>query len=71
MTENIRLWFGLEGISKITYNSSDMSRDTTALAKAAKCPKQPDPEHFQGWNVHNFSGQLLPVTHHPQSRISS
>jgi len=29
-----------------------------APTQAAQCPIQPDPEHLQGWDIHNTSGQL-------------
>ena len=31
-------------------------------------PVQRGLEHFQGWGTHNFSGQPVPVSHHPYSK---
>ena len=30
-------------------------------------PTKPGPEHLQGWSIHTFSGQPVPVPHHPLS----
>ncbi|KAK4821804.1 hypothetical protein QYF61_003833 [Mycteria americana] len=35
------------------------------LDQVAQSPMQPGLEHFQGWGIHNFSGQSVPVPHHP------
>uniref|UniRef100_A0A8B9TVM6 Fibrinogen C-terminal domain-containing protein n=1 Tax=Anas platyrhynchos TaxID=8839 RepID=A0A8B9TVM6_ANAPL len=37
-------------------------------AQAAQSPIQPGLEHFQGWDIHCFSGQPGPVSHLPQSK---
>lgn len=29
---------------------------------------QPGLEHFNGWRIHDFSGQLVPVSHHPHRK---
>ena len=39
-----------------------------ALDQTAQSPIQPGLEHFQGWGIHSFSGQLLPARHHPLSK---
>lgn len=38
------------------------------LDQVAHSPIQPHPEHFQGWGTENFSGQPLPVLHHPHHK---
>jgi len=35
------------------------------LDQAAQGPIQPGLEHLQGWVTHSFSGQPVPVLHHP------
>ena len=37
------------------------------LDQAAQGPIQPSLEHLQGWGIHSFSGQIVPVPHHPLS----
>lgn len=37
------------------------------LHQVAQRTIQPDIEHIQQWNLHNFSGQLIPVPQHPSS----
>jgi len=37
-------------------------------ALAAEGSIQPGLEYFQGWGVHSFSGQPVPVPHHPVSK---
>ena len=34
------------------------------LDHAAQSPIQPGLEHFQGWGIHNLTGQPVPVPHH-------
>jgi len=34
------------------------------LNQGAQNPFQPGFEHFHWWGIHNFSGQLVPVSHH-------
>jgi len=38
-----------------------------SLDQVAQSPVQPGLEHFQGGGTHGFSGQPVPVPHHPQS----
>ena len=38
------------------------------LDQVAQSPIQPDFDHFQGWGIHSFSGQPVPVPHHPHSK---
>jgi len=33
--------------------------------QAAQDPIQPVHEHLQGWGIHSFSGEPVPVLHHP------
>ncbi|KAK4821719.1 LOW QUALITY PROTEIN: hypothetical protein QYF61_000262 [Mycteria americana] len=35
------------------------------IDQVAQSPIQPVLEHFQGWGIHNFSGQPVPASHHP------
>jgi len=35
------------------------------INQAAQGPIQTGPEHLQGWGNHSFSGQPLPLPHHP------
>lgn len=44
-----------------------MGRDATELDEVAQGPTQYGLEHLQGWGVHNFSGQCVPMPHHPLS----
>ena len=37
------------------------------LDQDAQGPIQPSLEHLQGWGIHSFSGQIVPVPHHPLS----
>jgi len=37
------------------------------LDQVAQSPVQPGLEHCQGGGIHSFSGQPVPVPHHPQS----
>lgn len=32
--------------------------------QAAQCPT----EYLQGWSIHSFSGQPVPVSHHPLNK---
>jgi len=34
------------------------------LVQTAQGPIQSGLEHLQGWGIHSFSGQAVPVTHH-------
>jgi len=38
------------------------------LDQVAQSSIQPGLEHFQGGGIHNFSGQPVPVPHHPHSK---
>jgi len=44
---------------------------TPPLDQAAESPIHPGLEHLQGWGIHSFSGQPMPVPHHLEHRISS
>ncbi|KAJ7401070.1 hypothetical protein BTVI_99281 [Pitangus sulphuratus] len=55
-SHGIMEWFGLEGTSKpILFHPGHLS-----LAQVAPSPVQAGLEHFQGWGIHNFSGQPVP-----------
>jgi len=38
------------------------------LDQVAQSPVQPGLECFQGWDLHYFSGQSVPVFHHPHGK---
>lgn len=38
------------------------------LDQVAQSHIQPDFDHLQGWDINNFSGQLMPVSHHSHSK---
>jgi len=38
------------------------------LDQVAQSPVQPGLEHFQGGGSHNFSGEPVPVFHHPHGK---
>ena len=57
---------GLEGTLKITqFQIPCHGQGYLPLDQVAQSPIQPDLEHFQGWSIHNFSGQPLPLSRHP------
>ena len=61
-------WFGLEGTLKITWFQPPCHRQGHLLVgQAAQSPIQPGLERCQGRGSHRFSGQPVPVPHHPQS----
>lgn len=41
------------------------------LEQVAFSPIQPGFEHFQGWDIHVFSEQPVPVPHYPYCKMSS
>jgi len=58
-------WFGLEG----TFEDHLVQPPCHGLGhlpldQAAQSPIHPGLEHFQGGGIHNFFGQLVPVSHH-------
>jgi len=62
-------WFGLEGTPRIIKLPPPCHRQghpppELVLDQAAQGPNQPGLEHFQGWSVHNLSGQPVPAPHH-------
>ena len=61
-------WFGLEGTFKGHLVQSPCSEQGhLQLDQAAQSPIQPDLICFQGGGIHCFSGQPVPVFHHPNS----
>jgi len=38
------------------------------LDQVSQSPMQPGLEHFQGGGIHSFSGQPVPVPHHPHRK---
>jgi len=38
------------------------------LGQVAQSPVQPGLGHFQGGGIHSFSGQPVPVPHHPHRK---
>ena len=58
--------FGLEGTFKgHLVQPPCHGQGHLALDQVAQSPVQPGLEHFQGWGIHNFSGQPVPVSHRP------
>ncbi|KAK4813670.1 hypothetical protein QYF61_017637, partial [Mycteria americana] len=47
--------------------SEKSGQEHLPLDQVAQSPIQPGLKHFQGWGIHNFSGQPVPVPHHPHS----
>ncbi|TRZ17424.1 hypothetical protein HGM15179_009678 [Zosterops borbonicus] len=45
-----------------------MSKEPS-LVQVVYGPVQPGLEHFQGWGIHNFFEQPVPVPHHPYCKI--
>ncbi|KAK4818440.1 hypothetical protein QYF61_013127 [Mycteria americana] len=54
---------------KMAFSRHQLEAASTAghlpLDQVAQSPIQPGLEHFQGWGIHSFSGQPVPVPHHP------
>jgi len=70
LSQNHRIveWFGLEGTLKIIwFQPLCHGQGHLQLDQAAQSPLQPGLEHFQGGGSHSFSGQPVPVPHHPHS----
>lgn len=38
---------------------------SVSVDQFAQSPISPGIEHFQGWSIHHFSEQLVPMPHHP------
>jgi len=56
----------LEGTLKtIWFQPPCHGQGQLPLDQVAQSSIQPGLEHCQGWGSHNFSGQLVPVFHHP------
>ncbi|KAK4822675.1 hypothetical protein QYF61_019042 [Mycteria americana] len=54
-------WFGLEGTLKIIWFQAPChGQGHLPLDQVAQSPIQPGLEHFQGWDIHSFSGQPVP-----------
>ena len=68
--ENHRItgWLGLEGTLKlIQFQPPCHGQGHLPLDQVAQSPVQPGVEHCQGGCSHSFSGQPVPVPHHPHS----
>jgi len=62
-------WFGLEGTLKTTkFQCPCHGQGHLPLDQVAKSLIQPGLEHCQGWGIHSFSGQPVPVPHHPHNK---
>jgi len=62
-------WFGLEGTFKghlVQPPSNEQGH--LQLDQVAQSPVQPGLECFQGWGIYHFSGQPIPVFHHPHCK---
>ena len=58
--------FGLEGTFRGQLAQPPCSEQGhLQLDHVAQSPVQPGLECFQGWGLHHFSGQPVPVFHHP------
>ena len=55
----------MEGTLKIILFQSCHGQGHIPLDQVAQSPIQPGLEHFQGGGSHSFSGQPVPVPHHP------
>lgn len=42
--------------------------ETPFTKHVAQSPIPPALEHFLGWGIHNYSGEPVPVPHHPHSK---
>ena len=61
--------FGLEGTLKLIYLQTPChGQGHLPLDHVAQSPIQPGLEHCQGGDIHIFSGQPLPVPHHPHTK---
>ena len=61
--------FGLEGIFRGHLAQPPCSEQGhLQLDQGAQSPIQPDLEQFQWWGIHSFSGQPVPVPHHPHCK---
>ena len=59
-------WFGLDETLKITsFQPPCHGQEHLPLDQVAERPIEPGPEHCQGGGSHSFSGQPVPVPHHP------
>jgi len=59
--------FGLEGTFRGHLAQPPCSEQGhLPLDQVAQSSVQPDLECFQGWDLHYFSGQPMPVSHHPR-----
>jgi len=62
-------WFGLEGILKVIWFQPPChEQGHLPPDQVAQSPIQPGLEHCQGGGSHSFSGQPVPVPHHPHSK---
>jgi len=62
-------WFKLEGTLKIIqFQLPCHGQGHLPLEQVAQSPIQPGLEHCQGGGSHSFSGQQVPVPHHPVSK---
>ena len=59
-------WFGLEGTLKIIWFQPPChEQGHLPLDQVAQSSIQPGLERCQGGGIHSFSGQPVPVFHHP------
>ena len=65
----ILAWFGLEGTLKIIWFQPPChEQGNLPPDQVAQSSIQPGLEHCQGGGSHSFSGQPVPVPHHPHSK---
>jgi len=68
ISHRITEWPRLEGTSRVIKLQQPHHRQShqpphLILDQAAQGPIQPGLEHFQGWGIHNLSGQPVPAPH--------
>ena len=69
-THRMKECFGLEETFKDhLVQPSGHGQGHFSLGQVAQSPIQPDFEHFQGWGIHNISGQPVPVSHPRHKKI--
>jgi len=58
----------LAGTANYTQFQPLPQAELLPLSSASQGPVQPGLEYVQRWGTHSFSGQPVPVPHHPESK---